>query len=129
VIGKPAGAWRLVTALLAVAEPTGAGSALAVASIATGVVALSFTSVQAQTAWGVSRRTARRTTRRTSARQEAYYHGGSYYYGGAVGVPYLGVLPPNYQTVSVGGTTYYESDGVRYEAKIVEGQTVYVKVE
>ena len=111
---------RMLSALLALAEPYAGGAAVA-AAVAGGAVLLSSSQAQAQNAWGVSRRTARRTTRRTSARQDAIYTGG-------VATPYLGVLPVGYRTVVVGGATYYESEGVRYEARIVEGQTVYVQV-
>lgn len=106
---------KLLALLLAVAEPCAAAGITGVA------VLLSSTVAAAQTAWGVSRRTARRTSRRTVGRQEAIYHGGAAY-------PYIYSLPLGYRTVVVGGTTYYEAEGERYEAKIVEGQTVYVQV-
>lgn len=108
--GSKAG--RALAVLLALGEPTAGAAAL----VAGAVVLMVPSEAAAQTAWGVSRRTARRTTRR------------NVYYGGAA-TPYLGALPAGYRTVAVSGATYYETGGVRYQAKIVEGNTVYVQVQ
>lgn len=113
--------WGVLATVLALAAPGVGAGTIATGVVVGGALLLSSSTVEAQTAWGVSRRTARRTTRRTAARQEAIYHGG-------VATPYLGVLPPGYRTTVVGGVTYYEAGGTRYQATMVEGRTVYVEV-
>ncbi len=40
----------------------------------------------------------------------------------------LTVLPSNHTTTEVEGKTYYVVDGVKYEAVMEEGETVYVEV-
>jgi hypothetical protein len=88
-----------------------AATAAGAATVA--AVVLTADTAEAQGVWGVSRRTARRTSRRVDRRQD---YRENYLYGPPAGA----------QTVVVGGTQYYESEGVRYTAQVVDGQTVYV---
>jgi len=82
---------------------TGAQDALAL---------LGASPAEAQTVWGVSRRTARRTGRRTTRRQS-----------------YLRTLPAGHRTATVQGKEYYVVDGQYYEPAMVEGRVAYVPVQ
>jgi hypothetical protein len=84
-------------------EGTGAADAVAL---------LGASPAEAQTVWGVSRRTARRTGRRTARRQS-----------------YMRSLPAGYTTTTVRGTEYYVVEGRYYEPKMIEGRVAYVPVE
>ena len=87
-------------------------TATTVGAATVAAVVLTADTANAQTAWGVSRRTARRTTRRVDRRQD-----------------YFDALPSGAQPVVVNNVHYYEAGGVRYTAQIVDGKTVYVPVQ
>ncbi len=76
------------------------------------VRAVGIGEADAQTTWGMSRRTSRRTSRRVTRRR--------------TGTGYLYNLPPGYQTTYAGATPIYIVEGVEYEPQMIEGQVVYV---